>query len=43
MLGHHVSRLGVSTAAEKIEVVKSMKFPSNLKELEAGKCFGNRF
>jgi hypothetical protein len=39
MLGHYVSRLGISTADDKVAAVKVMLFPSTLKELEAGVQF----
>ena len=36
MLGHHVSWLGVSIAADKVVTVQNMCFPANLWSLEAG-------
>jgi hypothetical protein len=36
LLGHHVSRLGISTAADKVAAVRNMVFPTNLRQLEAG-------
>ena len=38
-LGHHVSRLGVSTMEEKVDAVRKMSFPRNLRELETGLGF----
>ena len=38
-LGHHVSRLGVSTLEEKVEAVRGMSFPSTLRQLETGLGF----
>ena len=38
-LGHHVSRLGLSTMEEKVEAVRKMLFPRNLRELETGLGF----
>lgn len=38
-LGHHVSRLGLSTAAEKVAAVKELAFPSTLKKLETALGF----
>ncbi len=38
-LGHHVSRLGISTMEEKIEIIKNLKFPKLLRELETGLGF----
>lgn len=39
MLGHHVSRLGVSTAEDKVAAVANMRFPRTLRSLEAGVQF----
>ena len=41
LLGHHVSRLGISTAADKIEAIRKKRFPTNLKQLKAGLGFFN--
>lgn len=38
-LGHHVSRLGLSTVQEKTEAIRAMKFPTNLKQLETALGF----
>lgn len=36
LLGHHVSRLGISTAQDKVEAIREMKFPTTLSGLEVG-------
>jgi hypothetical protein len=36
LLGHHVSRLGLATAADKVATVRQMCFPSKISQLEAG-------
>jgi hypothetical protein len=33
-LGHHVSRLGLSTLREKVEVIEAWEFPQTLAQLE---------
>ena len=38
-LGHHVSQLGVSTAEDKVVVVRNMRFPHTLHSLEVGVQF----
>lgn len=38
-LGHHVSRLGLSTTEEKVEAIRQMKFPATLRDLEVGLGF----
>ena len=38
-LGHHVSRLGLSTAASKTEAVRQMDYPKSLSQLEIGLGF----
>ena len=38
-LGHHVSRLGLSTMEEKVDAVRKMAFPKNLRQLETGLGF----
>ncbi|KAK7992138.1 hypothetical protein PG988_000932 [Apiospora saccharicola] len=35
-LGHHVSRLGLSTLDEKVEAISKLAMPRNLQELESG-------
>jgi hypothetical protein len=36
LLGHHVSRLGITTSAEKIKAMVEKAFPESLKLLECG-------
>lgn len=38
-LGHHVSRLGLSTTEEKTAAVRKLAFPNTLKQLETGLGF----
>lgn len=38
-LGHHVSRLGLSTLEDKVEVIRSLEFPRTLRLLEIGLGF----
>ena len=38
-LGHHVSRLGLSTMEEKVSAIRRMAFPANLRDLEVGLGF----
>ena len=43
LLGHHVSRLGISTAEDKVEAIRLKDFPTNLRQLEAGLGFFNYY
>ena len=43
MLGRHISRLGVSTPADKVDVVHRMAFPQTLNALESGTQFFNYY
>ena len=36
LLGHEVSRLGIATAADKVEAIRRKAFPENLHQLETG-------
>ena len=38
-LGHHVSRLGLSTVEEKTEAIQNLDYPRNLRDLETGLGF----
>ena len=38
-LGHHVSRLGLSTVLEKTDAIRSMLYPTTLNQLEIGLGF----
>ena len=38
-LGHHVSRLGLSTLEEKTKAIRELQFPRNLRELDHGLGF----
>lgn len=39
MLGHRISRLGVATSADKVDIIRRMAFPATLKGLESGLNF----
>src|SRR5204862_4345877 len=43
LLGHHVSRLGIATTNDKVEVIHQMPFPKTLKQLETGIGFFNYY
>ena len=38
-LGHHVSRLGLSTIQEKTEAIRDLDYPQSLRQLETGLGF----
>jgi hypothetical protein len=43
LLGHYISRLGIITTADKIKIIKVIRFPDTLKLLKTGISFFNYY